>query len=81
MTNSSSPSFPLTALRLRFHCQAETALNLGGLCAGSNLRGALVSVMRRATCGGDPSDATHAALCPVCWLVAARPSGEERRGA
>jgi hypothetical protein len=43
-------SFPLTALRLRFTCAAETTLHLGGLRAGSNLRGALVNVMRRATC-------------------------------
>lgn len=73
--------FPLTALRLRFTCAAETTLHLGGLRAGSNLRGALVNVMRRATCAGDPSDAAHLAACPVCWLVAANDHpGEERRG-
>lgn len=43
-------TFPLTSLRLRFNCQAETPLRLGGLRAGSNLRGALVGVMRRSTC-------------------------------
>ena len=73
--------FPLTSLRLRFTCTAETVLHLGGLRAGSNLRGALVNVMRRATCAGDPSDAAHLAACPVCWLVAANDHpGEERRG-
>jgi hypothetical protein len=73
--------FPLTSIRLRFHCVAESPIQLGGLRAGSNLRGALVNVMRRATCAGDPSDAAHLAVCPVCWLVAARDHpGQERRG-
>lgn len=74
-------TFPLTCLRLRFHCEADTPLHLGGLQAGSNLRGALVEVMRRATCAGDPSDPAHMAVCPVCWLVAAQEHpGQERRG-
>jgi hypothetical protein len=73
--------FSLTALRLRFHCVAETRIQLGGLRTGSNLRGALVNVMRRATCAGSPSDAEHLAVCPVCWLVAANDHpGQERRG-
>jgi hypothetical protein len=73
--------FPLTYLRLRFTCRAETPLVLGGLRAGSNLRGALLAVMRRATCIGDPSDPAHAAACPVCWLAAADDHpGQERRG-
>jgi len=76
-----SELFPLTSLRLRFHCAAVSPIQLGGLCAGSNLRGALVNVMRRATCAGDPSDASHVAVCPVCWLVAAKDHpGQERRG-
>lgn len=85
-----NPSFPLTALRLRFECEALDPIQLGGLKAGSNLRGALVNVMRRATCAAHPNatlgaapglDPEHAKTCPVCWLVAAseRP-GEERRG-
>jgi hypothetical protein len=79
MTNLSP--FPLTCIRLRFRCHAEDRLHLGGFRAGSNLRGALVNVMRRATCAGDPSDAAHAATCPVCWLVAANDHpGQERRG-
>ncbi len=82
--------FPLTALQLQFHCLAETPLNPGGLQAGSNLRGALLDVMRRATCaltpgpspkGGGEIDPEHAKTCPVCWLVAAHEHpGEERRG-
>ncbi|RME05475.1 MAG: CRISPR system precrRNA processing endoribonuclease RAMP protein Cas6, partial [Anaerolineae bacterium] len=46
-----------------------------------NLRGALLGVMRRAVCAGDPDDPAHVAVCPVCWLAAAneRP-GVERRG-
>ncbi len=82
-------SFPLTSLRLRFHCAAVSPIQLGGLRAGSNLRGALVNVMRRATCAEAPLLAgeggrvrsTHLAVCPVCWLVAARDHpGQERRG-
>ncbi|MDI6770831.1 MAG: CRISPR system precrRNA processing endoribonuclease RAMP protein Cas6 [Anaerolineales bacterium] len=81
MKTASSESFPLTALRLRFRCAAESHIQLGGLRAGSNLRGALVNVMRRATCAGDPSDPAHLAVCPVCWLVAANDHpGQERRG-
>lgn len=74
-------TFPLTSLRLRFQCVAESQIHFGGLRAGSNLRGALVNVMRRATCAGDRSDAAHLATCPVCWLVAANDHpGQERRG-
>jgi len=74
-------SFPLTYHRLRFRCKVETPLHLGGWRAGSNLRGALVEVMRRATCTGDSADPAHLAECPVCWLVAANDHpGQERRG-
>ena len=84
-------TFPLTYLRLRFRCRAETPLFFGGLRTGSNLRGALVNVMRRATCaditpcpspfGRGERDPVHAAHCPVCWLVAANDHpGQERRG-
>lgn len=79
-------NFPLTALRLRFECEAITPIQLGGLKAGSNLRGALVNIMRRAACprsftGETQIDPQHAASCPVCWLVAANDHpGEERRG-
>ena len=83
-------AFPLTFIRLRFECVAETPLRLGGWRAGSNLRGALVDVMRRATCPYSvpstpgqrlPVDAEHVSQCPVCWLVAAHEKpGVERRG-
>lgn len=82
--------FPLTFTRLRFECLVQTPLRLGGWRAGSNLRGALVDVMRRATCAYSvPSvpgqkvavDPAHTAQCPVCWLVAAHEKpGVERRG-
>lgn len=83
--------FPLTFTRLRFECLAEDALRFGEYRAGSNLRGALVNIMRRATCpysvpalaGSAPyaPDPAHTATCPVCWLVAASESpGVERRG-
>jgi hypothetical protein len=76
-----SSAFPLTAIRLRFLCRAQSSLNLDGLRAGSNLRGALVNIMRRAACGGDIHDPAHIASCPICWLVAANEHpGEERRG-
>jgi hypothetical protein len=75
----SSP-FPLTYLRLRFECLAETPLHLGGLRAGSNLRGALLGVMRRAVCD-HPASTSPAENCPVCWLAAANEHpGQERRG-
>ena len=62
----------LQLTHLRFDCVAETAVNLGGYYAGSNLRNALVNVMRRAVCDetrrrGDPAP-EHAAVCPACWL-------------
>lgn len=73
--------FTLTALHLRFVCEALTPVRLGGERAGSNLRGALGNVMTRANCVGDPHDLAHAATCPVCWLLAANEHpGEERRG-
>lgn len=69
---------------LRFTCEAITPLHLGGRRAGSNLRGALGRVMRRAVCpearhAGKPAP-DHAAICPACWLLAAEvESGEVRR--
>jgi len=81
--------FPLTYYRLRFDLRAETPIRLGGMRAGSYLRGALVEVMRRATCpysvfSGKPSflpEPNHSKNCPVCWLVSANENpGTERRG-
>lgn len=82
--------FTLTALPLRFTCEALTPIRLNGYSAGSNLRGALGNVMRRAYCGHTltpgPSPVGKASTgegngCPVCWLLAANEHpGEERRG-
>jgi hypothetical protein len=88
--------FTLTALQLRFTCEAVTPIRLNGYSAGSNLRGALGNVMRRAYCpeadhfsarnlhsaaSTRQPDPQHAATCPVCWLLAANEHpGEERRG-
>lgn len=88
--------FTLTALPLRFTCEALTPIRLNGYNAGSNLRGALGNVMRRAYCpeadhysarnlhsagSTRQPDPQHAATCPVCWLLAANEHpGEERRG-
>ncbi|MDP2976884.1 MAG: hypothetical protein Q8N45_11825, partial [Anaerolineales bacterium] len=89
MKTGQSETFPLTSLRLRFHCAAESHIQFGGLRAGSNLRGALIGVMRRATCAeapllageGEGVRSAHLAICPVCWLVAANDHpGQERRG-
>ena len=89
MSSTESFSFTLTALRLRFHCAVKTPIHFGGLRAGSNLRGALVNVMRRAACPEAPLlvgeaeevRSAHLAVCPVCWLVAANDHpGQERRG-
>jgi hypothetical protein len=76
-----------TATPLVFVCEALTPLQLDGHRAGSNLRGALGEVMRRAYCGHStltpvPSpwkgegDSAHSSTCPVCWLLAA----DERPG-
>jgi hypothetical protein len=73
--------FTLTALPLRFSCEALTPIRLNGFNAGSNLRGALGNVMTRAYCAGDAHDPAHVNTCPVHWLLAANEHpGEERRG-
>ncbi|MGH2523405.1 MAG: CRISPR system precrRNA processing endoribonuclease RAMP protein Cas6, partial [Anaerolineales bacterium] len=73
--------FSLTLTHLRFTLEALTPIRLDGWRAGSNLRGALGNVMRRAYCAGDFRDPAHTAACPVCWLLAANEHpGEERRG-
>jgi hypothetical protein len=65
----------LTLTHLRFTAVAQTAIHLDRYMAGSYLRNALASVMRRATCPethriGKPTP-EHAATCPACWLLAA----------
>ena len=75
---------PLTLTHLRFDAVAETPIRLGGLQSGERLRDALAKVMLRAVCperqrGRTPTP-EHAAVCPVCWLLAAQGSlpGDER---
>ncbi len=73
--------FPLTLTHLRFTVEALTPVRLSGYNAGSQLRGALGNVMRRAYCAGDRRDTAHTTACPVCWLLATdEHPGEERRG-
>lgn len=87
--------FNLTALQLRFTCEALTPLRLGGASTGAQLRGALGNVMRRAYCpeadhfsarnlhpaggNGRRPDPEHVATCPVCWLLAANEHPGEER--
>ncbi len=64
----------LTLTHLRFTATATSDIELGRYYAGNNLRNALASVMRRATCPethrrGKPSP-EHAGSCPACWLLA-----------
>ena len=87
--------FNLTTLQLRFTCEAVTPLRLSDYSAGSQLRGALGNVMRRAYCpeadrfsarnlhpavsNGRQPDPDHIATCPVCWLLAANEYPGEER--
>lgn len=77
-------STELTLTHLRFDIVARDNVALGGYNAGQRLRDALASVMRRAVCPetgrrGRPSP-EHAAVCPVCWLLAAETDpGQVRR--
>ena len=79
--NSQTSDFPLTALHLTLTCEAFGPMQFDGFRTGGQLRGALLGVMSRAICAGDPRDPEHVRQCPVCWLVAANEKpGEERRG-
>lgn len=74
----------LTITHLRFDCVAGTPIRLGPHNAGQRLRDALASVMRRAVCPEtgrrERPTPEHAAVCPVCWLLAAETEpGEVRR--
>jgi hypothetical protein len=77
----------LTLTHLRFTCEAITPVDLPAYRAGSQLRGALGNVMRRAYCpeahfgAGRSPTLEHTSVCPVCWLMTANEHpGEERRG-
>ena len=71
MTNIS----PLTLTHLRFDCIAQETVKLNDHRAGDYLRNALASVMLRSVCPETRRDEKptpeHAAVCPVCWLLAA----------
>ncbi|MBS1251766.1 MAG: hypothetical protein MAG451_00799 [Anaerolineales bacterium] len=74
----------LTLTHLRFDCVAQTGIKLGPRNAGQRLRDALAAVMRRAVCPEtgrrERPSPEHAAVCPVCWLLAAETEpGEVRR--
>ena len=65
----------LTVTHLRFDLTARDTLNLNGYKMGHHLRGALSGRMLTAVCpdtarGAKPTP-EHAAVCPVCWLLAA----------
>lgn len=65
----------LTFTHLRFDLVARDTIKLDGYKMGHHLRGALGSMMLQAVCPENPRQKTptpeHAALCPVCWLLAA----------
>lgn len=76
--------YPLTYVHLRFNVVARSPVKLGGYQAGERLRDALAGVMLQAACPENPRrqkpDADHAAVCPICWLLAADANpGEVRR--
>lgn len=64
----------LTILRLRFDVVARSGIRLDGYQAGERLRDAFAQVMLQTVCPEThparlPSP-EHAAVCPVCWLLA-----------
>lgn len=75
----------LTLTHLRLDCTAETTIYFHPHKAGNALRNALANTMRRATCTAPHNqaipDPAHAAVCPVCYLLAANTEpGRVRRG-
>lgn len=65
----------LAFTHLRFHAKAIAPIKLGEYQAGERLRDALAQVMLRAICPetkrAEKPSPKHAAVCPVCWLLAA----------
>ncbi|MFQ5615915.1 MAG: CRISPR system precrRNA processing endoribonuclease RAMP protein Cas6 [Anaerolineales bacterium] len=65
---------PLTFTHLRFDCRALEPLRLNNHRAGDYLRNALAEVMLHAVCPEnnrrEKPTPEHAAVCPVCWLLA-----------
>lgn len=77
-------STSLTLLHLRFDLIVRSTLQLGGMRSGERLRNALANIMLRAVCPEThrrtKPTPEHAAVCPVCWLLAAEVDpGEVRR--
>lgn len=66
---------PLTFTHLRLRARAVQTIRLGGYQGAQRLRDALAQVMMQAVCTQTPRGAKptpeHAAVCPVCWLLAA----------
>ncbi|GAB4505459.1 MAG: hypothetical protein Fur0043_24540 [Anaerolineales bacterium] len=66
---------PLTFTHLRLRARADQTIHLGGYQGAQRLRDALAQVMMQAVCTQTPRGAKptseHAAVCPVCWLLAA----------
>lgn len=74
----------LNITQLRFDCTATTPLKLSEHKAGHYLRGAIGNVMLQSTCPEtrrrEKLTPEHAAVCPVCWLLAAEVDpGDVRR--
>ena len=76
---------PLTIHHLTFHCRAQEPV-LWHSFKGSAVRGAFADVLRRTFCpqgpgasGTEDADSLHAAVCPVCQLLA-MPQDEEAGG-
>lgn len=72
----SLPATPLTFTHLLFHARARMPMRLGGYQGAERLRDALAQVMLRAVCPEthrrEKPTAEHAAVCPICWLLAAQ---------
>ena len=76
---------PLTVHHLTFHCRAQEPI-LWHPFKGSAVRGAFADVLRRTFCpqgpgasGREDADSLHAAVCPVCQLLA-MPQDEDADG-
>ena len=76
---------PLTIHHLTFHCRAQEPI-LWHSFKGSAVRGAFADVLRRTFCpqgpgasGREDADSLHAAVCPVCQLLA-MPQEEDADG-
>ncbi len=69
-----------TATHFRFEVEALTTLAFDDY-TGSALRGGLVTALQRNFCPvNEQADATHQAICPVCWLLSHEATpGDSRR--